>query len=81
MEPKTVKDHEFAEEPGAFHGQAALDVGGEEDKLVIVGSRSLFFSRSAPDSLFFFGKKASMSETSQILDGDAGSLPVGSDLV
>jgi hypothetical protein len=56
-------------------------VGGEEDELVVEGSRSLLFSKSTPDSFFFLGKKASTSESSQIIDGDAGSLPVGGNLV
>jgi hypothetical protein len=81
VEPKDVEDHEFTEEPGAFHGQAMLDVGGEEDKLVVEGSQTLLFSRSVPYSFFLIGKEASTSESSQILDGDAGSLPVGGDLV
>jgi hypothetical protein len=56
-------------------------VGGEEDKLIVKGRWNLLFSRSAPDSIFFLGKKANMSKSPQIIDGDAGSLSVGGDLV
>jgi hypothetical protein len=81
VEPKTVEDQQFVEESRTFYGQAALDVGDEEDELVAARGWSFFFSRRAPDPIFLLGKKADASESSQIINGDVGPFPVGGDLV